>query len=236
MTRGFVSVLVVSAAVGFAPPTWAQTPTPPPSPTTSQSPGAPSVNLWYVGGTGGVGDVDRVSGFGGGEAGFRIWKHLDVLAEAGYTSNLVTRRELAKASAVAGLIQSSQGGSVGSGVTVPTAYAAIGARWVFESISYKQFRPYVLLSAGGAEVNLKPTFSQNGANVTGSLPNFGITLGSDLSGKYRPFAFGGGLGAMRPCPWLNGWNLDVSVRFLSINTVGQKTNWTRLSFGIVRRF
>lgn len=236
MTRGFVSALVLNCAVGLACPAWAQTPTTPPTPTTNQPTGAPTVNLWYVGGTGGVGAVDHVSGVGGAEGGFRIWKHLDILVEAGYSGNLVTRRELSKASAVAGLIQASQGGSIGSRVTVPTAYGMVGARWVFETISYAQFRPYALLSAGGAEVDLKPTFSQNGTNVTGSLPNFGITLGSDLSGRYRPFAWGGAVGALRPCPWLNDWNLDVSVRFLSINTVGQKTNWTRLSFGLMHRF
>ena len=232
MTRRVPFLFVVIAVFGIASPTWAQTPAPPSGSATSPSTAGPIVNLWYVGGATGVGVVDSASAEGNIEAGMRVWKNLDVFIEGGYAGNLATRRELDHAGTIAAILQASQGTAASSSVRVPSSYATIGARWVFESTS--RYRPYVLLSVGGASVNLKPKFVLNGADVTGSLNSFGITLGSDLTGSYRPSAIGGGVGMLMPLG--PRWYFDGSIRILSINTVDQRTNVSRLSFGVGRRF
>ncbi len=233
MTRRVPSLLVLVSVFGIALPASAQTPEPPAGSTSNPSTAAPIVNRWYVGAATGIGVVNSVSAEGNIEAGMRIWKNLDVLIEGGYAGNLATRRELDHAGTIAGVLQASQGSPVTSSVSVPSSYATLGARWVFESIS-RRYRPYVLLSVGGASVNLKPKFVLNGADVTGSLSNFGITLGSDLSGSYRPSAVGGGVGLLMPLG--QRWYFDGSIRVLSVNTAIQRTNLSRLSFGIGRHF
>jgi hypothetical protein len=190
------------------------------------------VNLWYIGGATGVAVVDSASAEGNVEVGMRIWKNLDVLIEGGYAGNLATRREADHAGTIAAILQAAQGSPVTSSIRVPSRYAALGARWVFESTS--RYRPYVLLSVGGASVNLKPKFVLNGADVTGTISNFGITLGSDLTGSYRPSALGGGVGLLMPLG--ARWYFDGSIRLLSINTAVQRTNLSRVSFGVGRRF
>jgi hypothetical protein len=232
MTRRVPFLLALISVFGIALPATAQTPAPPSGSTTNTSTAAPIVNLWYIGGATGVGVVDSASAEGNIEAGMRIWKNLDLLIEGGYAGNLATRREEDHAATIAGLIQATQGSPVTSSLRVPSSYAAFGARWVFESTG--RYRPYVLLSVGGASVNLKPKFVLNGADVTGSLSTFGITLGSDLSGSYRPSAVGGGVGILMPLG--RKWYFDGSIRLLSVNTAVQRTNLSRLSFGMGRRF
>ncbi len=232
MTRRLLSVLVLVSVVGSASRAWAQAPTPPSSSASNPSAAAPIVNLWYIGGATGVGIVDTASAEGNVEAGMRIWKNLDVLLEAGYAGNLATRREADHAGTIAAILQAAQGSAVTSSVSVPSKYAAFGARWVFESTG--RYRPYVLLSVGGASVDIKPKFVLNGADVTGSLSNFGITLGSDLTGSDRPSAVGGGVGLLMPLG--RQWYFDGSIRLLSVNTVGQRTNLSRVAIGVGRRF
>jgi hypothetical protein len=81
---------------------------------------------------------------------------------------------------------------------------------------------------------VKPKFTLNGADVTGSIGNFGVTLGSDLTGSYRPSAIGGGVGVLTP--FGRRWYFDGSIRLLSVNTVGQRTNLSRITVGMGRRF
>jgi hypothetical protein len=225
-------LMVLISLVGMVSPVWAQTPTPPSGSATSPSTAGPMVNLWYIGGATGAGVVDSVSAQGNVEVGMRIWKNLDLLIEGGYAGNLATRREADRAGTIAAILQAAQGSAVTSSVRVPSSYAAFGARWVFESSS--RFRPYVLLSFGGTSINLKPKFVLNGTDVTGSLSSFGITLGSDLIGSYRPSAVGGGGGMLVPLG--RQWYFDGSIRLLSVNTVGQRSNLSRVTFGVGRRF
>jgi len=232
MTRRLLSVLVLISVVGSASAAWAQTPAAPASPANNQSTAAPIVNLWYIGGAIGAGIVDTVSPEGNIEVGMRVWKNLDLMIEGGYAGDLATRLEKDHANTIAGVLQASQGGTATGTVSVPSSSAALGARWVFESTG--RYRPYVLLSFGGASVDIKPKFTLNGADVTGSIGNFGVTLGSDLTGSYRPSAVGGGVGVLMP--FGPRWYFDGSIRLLSVNTVGQRTNLSRITVGMGRRF
>lgn len=232
MTRRLLSVLVLTSIVGGASAARAQTPAAPASPASNQSTAAPIVNLWYIGGAVGAGIVDTVSPEGNVEVGMRVWKNLDLMIEGGYAGDLATRLEKDHANTIAGVLQASQGASASASVSVPSSYAAFGARWVFESPG--RYRPYVLFSIGGASVDIKPKFVLNGADVTGSIGSFGVTLGSDLTGSYRPLAVGGGVGLLMP--FGPRWYFDGSIRLLSVSTVGQRTNLSRITVGMGRRF
>jgi hypothetical protein len=127
MTRR-LSVLVLISVVGSASAAWAQTPAAPASPAGNQSNAAPIVNLWYIGGSLGVGIVDTVSPEGNIEVGMRVWKNLDLMIEGGYAGDLATRAEKDHAGTIAGVLQASQGGTATGSVSVPSSYAAFGAR------------------------------------------------------------------------------------------------------------
>ena len=84
-------------ALTFVPlPAVAQTPAQPPP-----QPSGPSVNLWYIGANTGVAVVEKTGGIVGGEAGFRVWKNLDLVGEIVWMQNVVTRAQLDKANTVA---------------------------------------------------------------------------------------------------------------------------------------
>jgi hypothetical protein len=225
------SVLALIAALTVGRPAFAQAPATPAA-SGSSATNRPIVNLWYVGGALGAGVVESVSVSGNVEAGMRIWKNLDLFVEGGYLGDLTTRRENDHAANIGAILQAQQGGTVTTSVRVPTTFATFGARWVFESTS--RYRPYVLFTVGGASVDTKPKFVLNGADVTSTLGNFGVTLGADLQGSYRPMTFGGGVGVLVPLG--TKWYADGSIRLTSVNTQTQKTNQTRISVGVGRRF
>jgi hypothetical protein len=235
LTTRRVTVFGLACLLGVSTTAWAQgTPqksqgnqTPVTSTTT-----APTINEWYYGGAIGVGIVDSASFVANGEAGYRVWKTLDALIEGGYTGNLATAANKNKANNIAAALQASQGQPATASLTVPTGHLMFGTRWVFESRG--RYRPYLLVAIGGASVHNHSKFTLGGADVTDQLPSFGITLGSDLSGSYRPFAveFGGGV----LMPYHKKWFFDGSIRIMNVDTVNQHTNSTRILFGGGRRF
>src|SRR5215471_18490084 len=189
-------------------PAAAQTPAQPPP-----QPSGPSVNLYYVGVNTGVAVASKASGIVGGEAGFRVWKNLDLVGELVWMQNVVTGAQVDKANTIANYLSTTQGQPATSNVEVPAIYWGLGGRWVFEQVNVARMRPYVLLTFGSGHTDIKSTFTLGGADVTGSLPQYGVTLGSDLTGKSNHFApdFGGGAVAT-----FGSWYTDVGVRVVSI--------------------
>lgn len=203
---------------------------PSPQVTVSQT-SAPTINEWYIGGHMGVGIVDGASFVVNAEAGYRVWKHLDLLMEGGYSGDLATHAGKDKAAAIATVLQNLSGQPASSSLTIPSGYLTIGGRWVFEARG--KYRPYALVTIGGAYVNVKSKFTVGGQDVTGSLGDAGITLGNDLTGSYRPFAVDFGFGVLRP--W-GHWVFDGSVRIMNVATNDNHTNLTRVLVGMARRF
>ncbi len=209
-------------------PAVAQTPAQPP-----HQPSGPSVNLWYVGANTGVAMVEKAGGIVGGEAGFRVWKNLDLVGEIVWMHNVVTRAQLDKANTIASYLSTTQGQAATSNVEVPATYWGLGGRWVFEQVNLAQLRPYVLATFGAGYTNIKSTFTLGGSDVTGSLPQYGVTLGSDLAGKSNHFALDTGGGVV----WaVRSWYTDFGVRLVSIGGQDQKTNVFRLVVGGGYRF
>src|SRR5215471_3832381 len=159
-------------------PAAAQTPAQPPP-----QPSGPSVNLYYVGANTGVAVAEKASGIVAGEAGFRVWKNLDLVGELVWMQNVVTSTQLNNATTIANYLSTTQGQPATSNVEVPAFYWGLGGRWVFEQVTYHNVKPYVILTVGSGHTNIKSTFTLGGADVTGSLPQYGVTLGSDLTGK-----------------------------------------------------
>ena len=78
--------------------------------------------------------------------------------------------------------------------------------------------------AGVARVAIRPAFTLGGGDVTTRLPDYGVALGSDLTGAAMVPAFGGGVALRIP----HGiWNVDAGIRILSLRTSGQPSNVLR---------
>jgi hypothetical protein len=214
---------VLAASVAMAAPAAAQT-------TAAGSPSAPIVNLWYVGANTGTAVVDKFGGVAGVEAGIRVWRNLDVVAEGVWITNAVNARQRDSAAVIARYLEQTQNAGVSGSVKVPAFYGGIGGRWVFEQTG--RFRPYVLVTVGGAHTNIKPSFSLGGANVTGALGQYGVTLGRDLIGKYNDPAVGGGFGMLMA---YHRWYFDVGARLIHIGG-DNRSNASRLVLGGGYRF
>ena len=201
------------------------------TPAATQTANAPAVNLVYAGGFIGVGAVQNVTTFGGGEIGVHVYRGLDVIAEGGWSKDAVTRRRTDATAAIVPLLQKASGKDAAASVKAPMNYGMAGLRYVF-SVN-NSIHPYVLATVGRAAIEYQPTFSVAGADVTNSLSTYGITLGSDLVNKEVQTAYGGGFGV-----WYTRGMIfvDASVRILSIKTASQPTNLSRAHIGIGVRF
>jgi hypothetical protein len=69
--------------------------------------------------------------------------------------------------------------------------------------------------------------------VTTNLGQYGVTLGSDLTGSSTRPVVGGGIGITTG---EGAWYFDAALRVLSIQFKDQAANATTLAFGIGRRF
>jgi len=231
------SMAILAALACCTPAAMAQTPasprTTPPTQTAPSSSGTigPVVNLWYAGLTTGVAGAAKSGGAFGGEAGVRTWRSLDVSLESGWFQNAVRSESLDSATTLANYLQASQGKPAGSNVKEPAAYLTINGRWVFES--QRKWRPYGIVGVGGARVSHKSSFTLNGADISGSLNQYGVTLGNDLSGHTSHAAVTAGLGVL--IPW-NKWYVDVGYRLTSILVSGGAANVNRLNLGFGARF
>jgi len=234
--RRLYSVGVYAAALMCAGPAAAQTPvaaptrqTPPASAQASAA--APVVNLWYAGMVTGTAAAKKAGAAAGAEAGVRAWRNLDASLEVGWFQNAVTSQRLDAAATLATFLQNSQGKPASSNVRVPITYGTVNGRWVFESA--RMYRPYGLLGVGGARVQRNPSFSLGGSDITGSLGQYGVALGSDLSGHSSHPAVTVGLGVLIP---YGKWYGDVGYRMTSVMTSGKSTSINRLNLGFGARF
>jgi opacity protein-like surface antigen len=112
----------------------------------------------------------------GGEWGIEVIRNIDVFAEFGHMGNVATSDFDARAHLIADNI----GATAGSTAQKVNFFDA-GVRYRFSP--YGMWRPYALFGIGVAHVSNEASFSQNGTDITGSLPDFGVELGADLSGS-----------------------------------------------------
>jgi hypothetical protein len=198
----------------------------------SQAPVAtPSDGRVFIGGIGGASAVQKIGGMVGGEVGVQVTDRVGVLAEGVWLQNVVTRRRLDVAQTVAVFLHASQGGAATSTIVAPAFYSGGAVRVEFPT--HGRVHPYITGGAGMARIALRPTFTLGGADVTTNLAQYGVTLGTDLTGEVTKPAFSVGFGVRLTQA---RWYVDATIRMTSIHTEGQNTNVTRAGAGIGVRF
>ena len=202
------------------------------TPAAAQAPPAPgrSDGRLFLGGSAGVGGAGKTGGLAGGELAFRVTEQIDVFGEAVGIQDLVTTPRRALATQVGSYLATSQGRAVSGSIKVPALYAGGGLRIRLTTAS--GVYPYVSGGAGTARLTLTPMFVLGGADVTASLAQYGVTLGSDVTGTQTKPAVTGGLGVRAVH---SRWYLDVGVRVLTVFT-DQRVNFVGVGAGVGFRF
>jgi hypothetical protein len=172
-----------------------------------------------LGGFVGAGAVEKVGALIGAGVGIRWTDRIDVVGEGFWSQNATTRRRLNLATSVASLIQTPQGGTATGSIKSPTTYAGGGVRVLL--LDERRWRPYLVVTGGIARIALRPEIVLAGSDITATLPQFGVTLGSDLAGVIVKPAFGGGFGVRS---FRGRSYLDLGIRYTSIQTDGQVTS------------
>lgn len=225
-----LAVLAISATVlsGVAS---AQTPLPPPAPssTAPQSSSGQRTDR-YVEGVGGWTFGDKGSEFFGAEGGFTLRRQVFVFVEGGRVNNAAGQSFRTAAQIVAeGLAKTQPGVTVVA--TQPTIFFDAGVRF-HATVKGSRAQPFLLAGAGVARVKQDARFTSGGNDITSSMAQFGVVLGTDLSGSFTKMqiALGGGL----MIPVQQRMFGELSYRFVRIfaEDGGINVNRAGLGFGI----
>jgi hypothetical protein len=168
----------------------------------------------------------------GGEVGFTITSRWQVFVEAGQVRNVAPSAVGASAQVIVGFLLRTQS-NVTSSVREPVTFGLGGLRFRFP-LSSGKFEPYLVGGGGVARVTKDVTFTVAGTDVTNSLSQFGVVLGSDLAGsETKPMLTVGGVVA-----WLSGQHLivDFQYRYGRVFTSDQGLNVNRVGVGFGVRF
>jgi len=186
---------------------------------------------FFAGASVGAGAVQNVAGVFGGEVGFTVTDSLDVIGEGLWFQDVVTRRRIDNAATVAAYLQTSQGKTATGSVKAPASYGGVGARFMLMKTG--MYRPYVAFSVGGAHIAYQPEFTLGGTDITASLPQYGVALGSDITGEVTKVAMSGGGGVKID---IGHVYVDAGVRVTSIRTPDQPTNVLRVGGTVGYKF
>jgi opacity protein-like surface antigen len=191
---------------------------------------------WFNGLTaeiaGGVTITKKTGGFVGVEVITKeYWPKIAFSVEGGWMSSVVSGHQVDSASAIANYLAQTQGQPASATVKSPAGYGAVNVRYSFHT--EPRYHPYALVGVGFGVTNPKTTFTLGGADVTGSIPQYGVALGKDLAGSAAGALLNLGVGATHQ---YGKWVGDVSYRFTPIFAAGHATLVNRFSFGIGRKF
>jgi hypothetical protein len=214
----------------------AQTPSVPPQAPSGKAQAAPAADPSradrYVEGAFGWTFGDKGSQYFGGEGGFALKPNLHIFVEAGQVLDAGDAAVRDAAQTVAEGLARTQ-----SGVTYdakqPTTYVSGGIRYQV-AVSGSHVQPFVLAGGGMAHVKQDVAFMINGSDVTSSLAQYGVVLGSDLSGSFSKgeIVFGGGL----VIPFHNRLMLEIGYRGMKIFSDDGGITINRAGFGFGTRF
>lgn len=165
------------------------------------------------------------------EAGFEVAPGIDVVVEGGRVLDTTTDTLSASAAKIAGFLGSTQTGA-GYSVQQPVVFGTAGLRYRFPTSGAVQ--PYAIGGVGMARVEKDVQFRVNGTEVTDSLAQYGVTLGSDLYGHSTELTFTIGGGALwRPTGPLV---IDLQYRYGWVGGEDETLSINRLGVGIGVRF
>jgi hypothetical protein len=172
----------------------------------------------------------------GGEAGFSA-NSFDLFFEGGYMTNTKSSDMDAAAAAIAAGL-TTPGNTVTYEAKQPINYFDLGfwyrPRMFDRPRMLGKWQPYGGIGLGSAGVKRETTYAINGTDVTGQLPQMGVTLGGDLQGEERGFFFMLGGGARIGL----GERLvvDISYRYGHVNLDSEGVSTNRIQFGIGTHF
>jgi opacity protein-like surface antigen len=162
------------------------------------------------------------------EAGFNVAPHVQIFGEVGQTRNVAPSTLGTAAQTIAGALARTQS-NVSFTAKEPATFFAAGVKYLF-LIDGSKAVPYVLGGFGIAKLTRDVAFSVGGTDVTGSLQQFNIVLGTDLSGSStRPMlTFGGGV----TYPIWRHLGIDGQFRFGRIFAEEKGITAARVGLGI----
>ena len=168
----------------------------------------------------------------GAEFGFTVTPSIQIFLEVGHTLNVATAEISAAAQTMAGALSQSQS-NVSYSVKQPQTFGVGGVRYLLP-IGGQKLLPYVALGFGLAKVSNDATFAVAGSDVTSNMSQYGIVLGSDLTGGFtKPMlTFGGGVS-------YTAWRslvFDVQDPYGHVFAEGQSIDTNRVGLGFGFRF
>jgi hypothetical protein len=200
----------------------------------SMPPPMPSTGMGFsIGVFGGGAAVQKVGGLFGGEVNFAASDTVEIFGEGAWMQDVITRRRLDHVGAITSYLQTSQGKTATGTLTAPAGYAGGGARIMLVQGPPSRIKPYVAISVGVAHVAITPAFTLGGVDITTSLSQYGVQLGSDLTGEETVAAFGGGAGVRTVRGKIY---IDGGFRILSIRAADQPITVSRIAATVGYRF
>jgi opacity protein-like surface antigen len=168
----------------------------------------------------------------GGEVGMTVWPNVQIFIEGGRVNNVASSSFFDAAQAIAGSLSQTQSG-VGFSAKEPVAFGDAGLRYIVP-IADSSVQPYVMAGFGIARVTQNAKFTVNGTDVTGNLAQYGIVLGTDLSGAFTKPLLTLGVGVSLPV-----WErvaVDLHYRYGRVFVSDSGINVSRAGVGLGVRF
>lgn len=187
-------------------------------------------------GEGGTGYVEVVaqSAFGnvtsqsfGVEGGVKVAPRLVVFGEFGRVRDTAPSELGVAAQTIASYLTGQQSASVGYSVQQPATFGVAGVAYLIPYDGVLQ--PYVLGGFGIARYTRDVSFTVGGTDVTSNIGDYGVVLGSDLSGSTtKPMVTAGGGAAWTVhAPFV----IDFQFRYGRIFADGKAINVSRAGIG-----
>jgi len=194
-------------------------------------PGAGDEPRGYLGGVAQASFGNVTSQSYGVEGGYPLTSSFDIFGELGRVLDAAPSSAGQSAQLIANQIALTQSG-VAYTVQEPVLFFDAGVRYRIDLGG--KLIPYLIGGVGFGQVKPDAQFTINGTNINGRLDQFGVVLGSDLSGSTTKFMAMGGLGAVYPLG--NRFYLDAEFRYNRVFISGGDIPFTRVGVGAGVRF
>ena len=168
----------------------------------------------------------------GVEVGMTVRPDIQVFVEAGRVNNVASSSFFNAAQVISGGLNQTQS-SVSFSAKEPVVFGDAGVRYLVP-MTTGSVQPYVLAGFGVARVKQDAQFTVNGSNATGNLAQYGVVLGSDLSGSFTKPLLALGVGVSVPV-WQRV-SVDLQYRYGRIFAADQGINVSRAGIGLGVRF
>jgi len=167
----------------------------------------------------------------GVELGMSIVPSVQIFGEVGFTSDTAPASLGSSAQVIVDYLSRTQS-NVAYTAKQPVTFGVAGFRFPFATTT--KLEPYVLAAGGVAQVKKDVTFTIGGSDVTSNLAQYGVVLGTDLSGSETKAMLSFGAGVAWPV-----WEklvVDFQYRYGRVFTSGEGLNMNRVGVGIGVRF